>query len=58
MDTARAHATQVSVDGGFFALSNNLGSQIFGTEYFRLAEGELGELIDGREQDLFSGISK
>jgi N-acetyl-1-D-myo-inositol-2-amino-2-deoxy-alpha-D-glucopyranoside deacetylase len=58
MDALRAHATQVSVDGGFFALSNNLGSQVFSTEYFRLAEGELGELVDGRELDLFSGVTE
>jgi N-acetyl-1-D-myo-inositol-2-amino-2-deoxy-alpha-D-glucopyranoside deacetylase len=58
MDALRAHATQVSVDGGFFALSNNLGSQVFSTEYFRLADGELGELVDGREQDLFSGVTE
>ncbi len=58
MDALRAHATQVSVDGGFFALSNNLGSQVFGTEYYRLAVGELGELVDGRELDLFSGVTQ
>jgi len=58
MDALRAHATQVSVDGGFFALSNNLGSQVFSTEYFRLAEGELGELVDGHELDLFSGVTE
>ena len=40
----------------FFALSNNLGSQVFGTEFYRLAEGALGELVDGRENDLFSGV--
>lgn len=56
MDALRAHATQVSVEGGFFALSNNLGAQIFATEHFRLAVGQLGELVDGRERDLFSGI--
>ncbi len=56
MDALRAHATQVNVDGGFFALSNNLGAQIFATEHYRLAVGQLGELVDGRERDLFSGI--
>jgi N-acetyl-1-D-myo-inositol-2-amino-2-deoxy-alpha-D-glucopyranoside deacetylase len=56
MDALRAHATQVSVEGGFFALSNNLGAQIFATEHFRLVVGQLGELVDGRERDLFSGI--
>ncbi|MEI7453182.1 MAG: N-acetyl-1-D-myo-inositol-2-amino-2-deoxy-alpha-D-glucopyranoside deacetylase [Actinomycetes bacterium] len=56
MDALRAHATQVSVEGGFFALSNNLGAQIFATEHFRLVVGQLGEIVDGRERDLFSGI--
>ena len=39
MAALRAHGTQVSVDGGFFALADNVGSEAFGTEYFRLAEG-------------------
>ena len=55
----RAHETQVNVDGGFFALSNNLGSQALGVEYFRLALGTpAGERDDqGRETDLFSGVT-
>ena len=53
----RAHETQISTDSGFFALSNNLGSQVMGFEYFRLAFGELGLLDDaGHENDLFSGL--
>jgi len=39
MAALRAHGTQVSVDGGFFALADNVGSEAFGTEYFRLASG-------------------
>jgi N-acetyl-1-D-myo-inositol-2-amino-2-deoxy-alpha-D-glucopyranoside deacetylase len=57
MAALRAHGTQVSVDGGFFALADNVGSQAFGTEYFRLARGTAvtdGE--SGRESDLFAGI--
>jgi N-acetyl-1-D-myo-inositol-2-amino-2-deoxy-alpha-D-glucopyranoside deacetylase len=40
----RAHETQVTVDGDFFALSNELGQRIGGTEYYiRLAgPGETG----------------
>ena len=34
MDALRAHATQVTVDGGFFALADNVGAEAFGTEYF------------------------
>ncbi len=58
MDALREHATQVSVDGGFFALADNVGSQAFATEYFRLVRGNLGDQRDaeGRETDLFSGI--
>lgn len=55
----RAHATQISTEEGFFALSNNLGSQVMGTEYYRLVAGEIAGPFDqiGREQDLFNGIA-
>lgn len=58
LDAMRAHATQISVSGPFFALSNNLGMQVFGIEYFRLVQGTLGpdRDADGRESDLFSGL--
>ncbi|HEY2271478.1 MAG TPA: N-acetyl-1-D-myo-inositol-2-amino-2-deoxy-alpha-D-glucopyranoside deacetylase [Jatrophihabitantaceae bacterium] len=57
-DAMRAHATQIAVDGPFFALSNNVGLEILGIEYFRLVEGEsAGERdADGRETDLFAGV--
>jgi N-acetyl-1-D-myo-inositol-2-amino-2-deoxy-alpha-D-glucopyranoside deacetylase len=57
-DAMRAHATQISVDGPFFALSNNVGLEVLGTEYFRLVRGELAGERDenGRESDLFAGI--
>ncbi|MFI6517242.1 N-acetyl-1-D-myo-inositol-2-amino-2-deoxy-alpha-D-glucopyranoside deacetylase [Spirillospora sp. NPDC050679] len=55
----RAHRTQITVApdevGPYFALSNNLGQQAFGTEYFILLEGELGAARPGgRESDLFA----
>jgi N-acetyl-1-D-myo-inositol-2-amino-2-deoxy-alpha-D-glucopyranoside deacetylase len=54
----RAHATQIAVDGPFFALSNNLGNAVWSSEFFRLAKGQLGELnADGLETDLFAGLS-
>lgn len=57
LDALRAHATQIKTDEGFFALSNNLGAEVMGQEYFRLAFGQLGSLnADGHEDDLFSGI--
>jgi N-acetyl-1-D-myo-inositol-2-amino-2-deoxy-alpha-D-glucopyranoside deacetylase len=54
----RAHATQIAVDGPFFALSNNLGQEVLGIEYYRLVRGESAGAkdADGRETDLFAGI--
>jgi N-acetyl-1-D-myo-inositol-2-amino-2-deoxy-alpha-D-glucopyranoside deacetylase len=57
MAAMRAHATQITVDGPFFALSNNLGSWVWGTEFYRLAKGRLGPTNDqGLETDLFAGL--
>jgi N-acetyl-1-D-myo-inositol-2-amino-2-deoxy-alpha-D-glucopyranoside deacetylase len=57
MDAMRSYPTQITLDGPFFALSNNEGNQMWGVEYFRIAKGELGELgEDGLESDLFAGI--
>jgi len=53
----KAHATQIAVDGPFFALSNNLGNQVWGTEFYRLAKGVQGPTNeDGLETDLFAGL--
>ena len=53
----KAHATQITVDGPFFALSNNLGNQVWGTEFYRLAKGVQGPTNeDGLETDLFAGL--
>jgi len=54
----KAHATQISVDGPFFALSNNLGLSVWGDEYYTLVKGELAGPFDenGRELDLFAGV--
>ncbi len=54
----RAHPSQISVDGPFFALSNNIGMEALAIEYFRLVRGPAGEErdVDGRETDLFGGI--
>ena len=59
MAAMRAHATQIAVDGPFFALSNNLGLQVWGHEYYSLVRGEKSEPFDnnGRESDLFAGIA-
>jgi N-acetyl-1-D-myo-inositol-2-amino-2-deoxy-alpha-D-glucopyranoside deacetylase len=58
-DAMRAHATQITVDGPFFALSNNLGQEVLGIEYFRLVRGERGPggaAPHGWEDDLFAGL--
>lgn len=58
MAALTAHATQITTDGPFFALSNNQGSAALGIEQFRLVKGELGPVGPaGRETDLFAGIS-
>ena len=56
----RAHPTQIMVDGPFFALSNNLGQEVMGTEYYRLVRGTrgpAGPTPQGWEDDLFAGLS-
>ena len=57
MAALRAHGSQVSVDGGFFALADNVGAEAFGTEYYRLVAGPLAPASDGRESDLFAGLA-
>ena len=54
----RAHATQIAVDGPFFALSNNIGQKAFGVEHYVLAHGERGPTVgpNGWEADLFAGV--
>ena len=54
----KAHATQISVDGPFFALSNNLGLSVWGDEYYTLVKGEISGPFDenGRELDLCAGV--
>ena len=56
----KAHATQISVDGPFFALSNNLGLSVWGDEYYTLVKGEKAAPFDsnGRELDIFAGVIK
>jgi N-acetyl-1-D-myo-inositol-2-amino-2-deoxy-alpha-D-glucopyranoside deacetylase len=57
MDALRAHATQIAVDGPFFAFSNNRGNEVWGTEHFRIAKGTPGPTgPDGLETDLFAGL--
>jgi N-acetyl-1-D-myo-inositol-2-amino-2-deoxy-alpha-D-glucopyranoside deacetylase len=59
LEAMKAHATQIAVDGPFFALSNNLGLSVWGDEYYTLVKGVKSEPFDseGREIDLFAGIN-
>ncbi|NUT39621.1 MAG: N-acetyl-1-D-myo-inositol-2-amino-2-deoxy-alpha-D-glucopyranoside deacetylase [Thermoactinospora sp.] len=69
MEAMRAHATQISVAGPWFALSNNIGQEVLGVEHYILAHGVPGPPVPGppieagglgephnRENDLFAGI--
>jgi N-acetyl-1-D-myo-inositol-2-amino-2-deoxy-alpha-D-glucopyranoside deacetylase len=53
----RAHATQIQVDGPFFALSNNVGQRAFGYEHFRLIRGGSPPAAGVLEEDLFAGVA-
>jgi N-acetyl-1-D-myo-inositol-2-amino-2-deoxy-alpha-D-glucopyranoside deacetylase len=57
MDAMRAHATQIAVDGPFFALSNDVAQRAWGTEFYRLVKGTPAP-ADGSalEDDLFAGL--
>ncbi len=57
----RAHATQISVDGPFFALSDNVGRRALGAEHYTLlarhdqaTAGDAGPAA--METDLFTGV--
>jgi N-acetyl-1-D-myo-inositol-2-amino-2-deoxy-alpha-D-glucopyranoside deacetylase len=58
MKAMASHPTQIALDGPFFALSNNVGLNVWGNEYYTLVKGEKsGELTpEGWEQDLFAGV--
>jgi N-acetyl-1-D-myo-inositol-2-amino-2-deoxy-alpha-D-glucopyranoside deacetylase len=54
----RAHATQISVDSFFFALSDGVGRPMLSTEFYRLVHGAAAgpRDADGRETDLLAGL--
>ncbi|WP_122816627.1 N-acetyl-1-D-myo-inositol-2-amino-2-deoxy-alpha-D-glucopyranoside deacetylase [Nocardioides pantholopis] len=57
MAALAAHATQITTDGPFFALSNNVGQTAWALEFYRIAKGRRGELDEnGLETDLFAGL--
>jgi N-acetyl-1-D-myo-inositol-2-amino-2-deoxy-alpha-D-glucopyranoside deacetylase len=51
----RAHATQIAVDGRFYALSNRVAQRVSGVEYYTLLAGPL--VTVAREDDLFAGVA-
>jgi len=54
-----AHRTQITKEAPFFAISEMVGREGLGTEYFRLVRGTAGGERDsqGRETDLLAGLS-
>jgi N-acetyl-1-D-myo-inositol-2-amino-2-deoxy-alpha-D-glucopyranoside deacetylase len=58
MAAMAAHATQITLDGPFFALSNNLGNEVWATESYRLVKGRaVPDDANGHETDLFAGVA-
>lgn len=58
MAALRAHLSQVGVENDFFRLSEIVGPEAMGIEYFRLVRGVRGpDGVDGLEDDLFAGLS-
>jgi N-acetyl-1-D-myo-inositol-2-amino-2-deoxy-alpha-D-glucopyranoside deacetylase len=59
-DAMRAHASQIEVEGPFFALSNHIGRKAFGLEHYILMAGEKGPTDPSTghdwEIDLFAGL--
>jgi N-acetyl-1-D-myo-inositol-2-amino-2-deoxy-alpha-D-glucopyranoside deacetylase len=54
----RAHATQISVADPFFALSNGIGMEVSGVEYYRQARGALQDAGAPVREDLFAGLAE
>jgi N-acetyl-1-D-myo-inositol-2-amino-2-deoxy-alpha-D-glucopyranoside deacetylase len=59
MAALRAHATQITADGPFFAMPDDMWQLMWGTEFFRLVKGAPGpvDAETGLETDLFAGLS-
>jgi N-acetyl-1-D-myo-inositol-2-amino-2-deoxy-alpha-D-glucopyranoside deacetylase len=53
----RAHATQITADGPFFAGADVLGDDRWAREHYRLASGPPLSAGDGWADDLFAGLS-
>jgi N-acetyl-1-D-myo-inositol-2-amino-2-deoxy-alpha-D-glucopyranoside deacetylase len=51
-----AHRTQITVEGEYFALSNDIGHTLSAVEEYVLAKGNHAPAADGVEHDLFAGL--
>lgn len=53
----KAHATQITEDGAFFAGGMDMAAVVWGQEFYRLVKGVRGPVGDsGLEEDLFAGL--
>ena len=52
----RAYPTQISMEQGFFALSNSIGMEFMSHEYYQLVKGAAERPDAEWEKDLFSGL--
>jgi N-acetyl-1-D-myo-inositol-2-amino-2-deoxy-alpha-D-glucopyranoside deacetylase len=58
MAALRAHDTQVEQEGDFFAMSEIVGPEAMGMEYFRIVKGPcVVDDAEGYETDLFAGVA-
>jgi N-acetyl-1-D-myo-inositol-2-amino-2-deoxy-alpha-D-glucopyranoside deacetylase len=59
MAALKAHATQITADSPFFAMSDGSESDFWGNEFFRIAKGVPAEPYNefGLETDLFNGVA-
>lgn len=52
----RAYPTQISLDGAFFAISDDPDGSMWGVEHYRLVSGQRGSGAGQLESDLFAGL--
>ncbi|AXT85742.1 N-acetyl-1-D-myo-inositol-2-amino-2-deoxy-alpha-D-glucopyranoside deacetylase [Aeromicrobium sp. A1-2] len=53
----KAHRTQITEDGQFFAGGMDMAATVWGTEFYRLVRGARGPVGEsGLEEDLFAGL--
>ena len=52
----RAYPTQISMEEGFFALSNAIGMEFMAHEYFQIVKGTAERSETELEKDLFAGL--